>query len=92
LSRIIKVTICFDLADRAGILAAMKRPTKRFEDRVRFNWGFWDGKSDGERKRRAMWAGKKHPDPTYEAGYWAGKKAAGENITSSADAWQAQRP
>lgn len=43
--------------------------------RIRFNWGFWDGRNDALANRTAVWGehGKSHFDKVYEAGYWAGR-------------------
>jgi hypothetical protein len=46
----------------------------RFESRVRFNGGYWDGRQAQERGWRPEWARGKHFDPAYEAGYWAGRE------------------
>jgi len=58
-----------------------------FEDRIRFNWGFHDGRHAVESGRRAMWEGKPHFDAVYEAGYRAGQ--ADPLNESSEPAWKA---
>jgi hypothetical protein len=45
---------------------------KDFSDRVRFNWGFWDGVADREAGRQPMWKAP-HFDRVYGEGYEAGR-------------------
>jgi len=67
----------------------MKKNNLLNTPRVRFNWGFWDGRSDAQAKRRAIWneGGKKHFDSIYEVGYWAGREQ-GSDPQSSEPAWR----
>jgi len=62
--------------------------------RIRFNWGFWDGRNDGLAGRSAVWSkhGKSHPDKIYEKGYWAGRATKSDDPapTSSEPAWKAE--
>lgn len=61
--------------------------------RVRFNWGFWEGRAHAKRRADAMpifWEKGKHFDPVYESGFWYGvdaAKCADENVGSSAPAF-----
>jgi hypothetical protein len=66
----------------------------RFEPRVRFNWGYWDGRQDlalGRRNARAL--DGTHHDPTYAAGYRAGvdDAKAGVVTETSEPAWVARQ-
>ena len=56
--------------------------------RVRFNWGFWDGKLAAEQGWEPFWQKGAHFDPVYEAAYWIGHQHAGQEISSSEPAWQ----
>ena len=58
---------------------------KKTAPRIRFNWGYWDGRSDFANGRPAAWASP-HFDKAYEAGYWAGKSSCSD-ADSSAPAW-----
>lgn len=61
-----------------------------FSPRIRFNWGFWDGRADAQAKRNPMWS--THPDASYKAGYYAGRETRDEaNVTSSEPAWRAEQ-
>lgn len=66
--------------------------TLKSSPRVRFNWGFWDGRNDGLAKRSAEWNryGRSHFDKIYEKGYWAGRATANDDPapTSSDPAWR----
>lgn len=69
---------------------AKKNDLPKFEDRVRFNWGFHDATADAEVKRLPMWHGKTHPDAVYVEGYEAGAaffKEHGHRPESSEPAW-----
>ena len=50
----------------------------KFSAAERRNWGYWDGRTDRERGKRAIWAKpsvyrQKHPfDKPYGEGYWMG--------------------
>lgn len=70
----------------------MATPIK-FEPRERFNWGYHDGASDAQRRKIAPWAGRRHYDRSYEAGYYAGQQASedGEYNGWSETAWKAHR-
>lgn len=66
----------------------MKADAMQFSDRVRFNWGFHDGRRDAQdgrvRKSRSKW------DSEYAAGYERGVSAfekLGERPALSDDAW-----
>ena len=67
----------------------MKTATK-FSDRIRFNWGYWDGVDDYQKNRnpRDMTT---HFDQIYAAGYKMGNDLAitNEEGTSSESAWHA---
>jgi len=59
-----------------------------FENRVRFNWGYWDGRAEQQRgQANRVLAG--HPDQPYRLGYLYGFAEAGKQIVSatSEDAW-----
>ncbi len=67
----------------------------QFTRRVRFNWGFWDGKDDAEHNRFARWCKpgqtSGHPfDLIYGQGYWAGCYDT-SGATISTPAWKARR-
>lgn len=62
-----------------------------FTPRVRFNWGFWDGRNDAQAKRQPLWTGT-HPDASYYAGYQAGRGSADQvGIESSEAAWREEQ-
>lgn len=69
----------------------MKKTT--FSPRIRFNWGFWDGRNDGLSNRSPEWNrhGRSHFDKVYEKGYWAGRATKADVTlppTSSDAAWK----
>jgi hypothetical protein len=76
----------------------MKKQSKtdrRFEPRIRFNWGFHDGAADQRSGFVALWnrgAVAHHFDRTYVEGYYAGRDAvkAGLPTESSQPAWEAR--
>jgi len=63
----------------------------KFDDRIRFNWGFHDGANDAEDRRlpREM---DSHFDRIYAAGYVDGYRVvlAGQDRSSSEPAWTAR--
>jgi hypothetical protein len=67
--------------------------TQQFPDRVRFNWGFWEGRDDAERNRAPLWQlnGGRSPDATYQAGYALGRDPAHARDASSDAAWSVHR-
>lgn len=62
----------------------------RFEDRIRFNWGYWDGCDDVAAGRMALWAltaAQPHPfDRVYGDAYWIGQADHSQAKTSD-KAW-----
>lgn len=63
--------------------------------RIRFNSGYWDGRSDRDTGRYAEWSRcglvSRHPfDRLYGEGYWAGRYDPDSPETSDA-AWKARR-
>lgn len=64
--------------------------TVKAQPRIRFNWGYWDGRAAAEAGLAPAWSrgGRSHFDKAYEAGYWAGRGSAGE---TSEPAWLAYK-
>ncbi len=59
---------------------ASRKTKDQFSPEIRRNWGFWDGRSDAEKGRTALWMNGRchihraaHPlSKPYGEGYWAG--------------------
>ena len=65
------------------------------DPRIRFNWGYWDGRHDQERNKFAPWCKpcqtSGHPlDRIYGQGYWIGRYDQSGASTSD-QAWK-ERP
>ena len=74
----------------------MKYRKPNFEDRVRFNWGYWDGHSDRAREYHAEWyrhgaAKHGHFDAAYAEGYVRGLAECELERNSSEAAWAEYR-
>ena len=66
----------------------MKNNTSSLDsNRVKFNWGFWDGRNDAKNERNPIWTSP-HQWPAYEAGYNAGRASdLNANVQDSTNAW-----